>query len=122
MTPTSSIISSWAFDFYESVRARLPPATFPAQPKYKQNLAELTDEFDAFVFDSFGVLNVGDTPIPGARERIAALRAAGKPVAILTNSATVPLAGLVDKYASLGFQFTREEIVSSREVLAMRYP
>lgn len=70
------------------------------------------------MFDSFGVLNVGDTPIAGARERIEALRAAGKQVAVLTNSATVPLGDLAHKYDSLGFQFAPDEIISSREVLA----
>lgn len=118
MPSPSSITSTWAFERYESVRGRLPSAAFPAQPKHATDLGELADEFDAFVFDSFGVLNVGDTTIPGAIERVATLRAAGKQLAILTNSATVPLGGLVDKYASLGLQFTRQEIISSREVLA----
>ncbi|MDH3743089.1 MAG: TIGR01459 family HAD-type hydrolase, partial [Hyphomicrobiales bacterium] len=118
MTTHGSITSSWAFGRYEAVRPRLPSANFPAQPRQAQNLGELFGEFDAFVFDSFGVLNVGDTIISGASERISALRAGGKQLAILTNSATVPLAGLVDKYASLGLQFTRREIISSREVLA----
>ena len=118
MPNPSSITSSWAFERYESVRARLPSAVFPSEPVHTQNLSELADEFDAFVFDSFGVLNVGDTTIPGAIERVDALRAAGKQLAILTNAASVPLAGLVDKYTSFGFQFPRQEIISSREVLA----
>lgn len=118
MTLPGTISSSWAFERYETVRSRLPLATFPAQPEYARNLGELSDKFDAFVFDSFGVLNVGDTTIPGARERICALRAGGKQLAVLTNSATVPLAGLVGKYASLGLTFSRCEIISSREVLA----
>ncbi|MGI9514992.1 MAG: HAD-IIA family hydrolase [Anderseniella sp.] len=85
---------------------------------FAENLAELKDEFDAFVFDSFGVLNVGETPIAGAHERIEALRGDNKQLAILTNAATVPLSKLVLKYAQLGFQFEAREIVSSREVLA----
>ncbi len=118
MTSSSSITSTWAFERYEAARDRLPSAAFPSQPIKAQNLGEIADEFDAFVFDSFGVLNVGDTTIPGAIERVEALRGAGKQLAILTNAASVPLAGLVDKYASLGFQFTRPEIISSREVLS----
>ena len=75
------------------------------------------DEFDAFVFDSYGVLNVGDQPIPGARACIDALQENGKAVAVLTNAATVPLAGLEAKYAKLGFAFHRSQIISSRQVL-----
>ncbi|MGI9477300.1 MAG: HAD-IIA family hydrolase [Hyphomicrobiaceae bacterium] len=107
----------WAFERYETVRHRLPKARFPGEPEYANGLEDLRDEFDAFVFDSFGVLNVGETPIPGARECIEALRARGKHIAVLTNAATVPLAKLQQKYAELGFAFDRNEIISSREVL-----
>ena len=93
-------------------------ARFPARSRQARHLGDLVDEFDAFVFDSFGVLNVGDTPIPGARERIEALRAAGKQIAVLTNAATVPIGRLVQKYTSLGFRFAEHEIISSREVMA----
>lgn len=93
-------------------------ARFPARSRHARHLGALVNEFDVFVFDSFGVLNVGDTPIGGARERIEALRAAGKQVAVLTNSATVPLGSLANKYDSLGFRFEAHEIISSREVLA----
>ena len=100
------------------MRARLPGATFPRRSVRADSLDDLKGEFDAFVFDSFGVLNVGDTPIGGARRRVQALRNDGKQLVILTNAATVPLAQLVHKYTRLGFQFQASEIVSSREVLA----
>lgn len=86
------------------------------------SLDELKDLFDAFVFDSFGVLNVGETAISGACERVAELRGDGKQLVVLTNAATIPLGGLVQKYAGLGFRFTSREIVSSREVLAKGMP
>lgn len=100
------------------MRPRLPGAVFPEHPVRAASLDDLKGEFDAFVFDSFGVLNVGDTPIAGARRRIEALRGDGKQVAILTNAATVPLGSLVQKYTQLGFQFQASEIISSRGVLA----
>lgn len=109
---------AWAFERYENVRHRLPSARFPDISLLRTNLGKLIEEFDAFIFDSFGVLNVGDTPIPGARARVDSLRAAGKQVAILTNGATAPLASLTGKYQSLGFEFALQEIISSREVLA----
>ncbi len=117
MTRPRECTAEWIFRRYEQVRDRLPKAQFPQECKACGNLSELTDVFDAFLFDSFGVLNVGEQPIAGARERIRQLRADGKRVIVLTNAATGPLAGLVAKYANLGFDFTRLEIVSSRDVL-----
>ena len=114
----NAVSGSWAIDRYEVARPRLPGATFPKHSVFAASLAELKDEFDAFVFDSFGVLNVGDTPIDGACRRIEELRNDGKQLAILTNAATVPLGKLVHKYTQLGFQFEASEIISSREVLA----
>ncbi len=84
-----------------------------------RDLAELIDRFDAFLFDSFGVLNIGETRVPGAGERLQTLRRAGKRVAILTNAATGPLSALTGKYAKLGFDFSRDEIVSSRKILSL---
>ena len=113
-----TVSSSWAIDRYEAVRSRLPSAGFPKHSAVAASLDELKGQFDVFVFDSFGVLNVGETPISGACARVEALRRAGKQLFVLTNAATVPLGGLVQKYAGLGFQFANREIVSSRELLA----
>ncbi|MGI9480566.1 MAG: HAD-IIA family hydrolase [Hyphomicrobiaceae bacterium] len=110
--------SEWIFQRYEEVRGRLPEAVFPPVPRYVGSLGALSEQFDVFLFDSFGVLNVGEQPIAGARERLLDLRRRGKRVAVLTNAATGPLAGLVEKYRKLGFGFERREIISSRELLA----
>ena len=48
-----------AFARYESVRARLPTASFPAFSHIAENLSDVADRYDAFVLDAFGVLNVG---------------------------------------------------------------
>lgn len=104
---------------YETLRPLLPIATFP--PRYAQapDLAPLTDAYDAFFFDAFGVLNIGETAIAGAAERITALRRAGRRVTVVSNAASVPVAALARKYAALGFDFAAEEIVSSREALRL---
>jgi len=112
-----TVDATWAFKRYEDIRARLPQASFPDSAIQIANLEAIFDRFDAFLFDSFGVLNVGETPIDTASARVAALRSAGKQVLVLTNAATPPLATLPDKYARLGFDFRRDEIVSSRDVL-----
>lgn len=113
-----TVDAAWVFDRYQQIRPRLPKAAFPASAVAVRDLGEVTDRFDAFVFDSFGVLNVGDTPIPGAAERFVALRKAGKRIVILTNAATAPLSSNRGKYLKFGFDVSDAEIVSSREVLA----
>lgn len=112
----------WVFDRYESIRSRLPlAATGSVAESPSQaipDLAAIEDRFDAYLFDSFGVLNVGDTPIKGARERLARLHDLGKKVIILTNAATPPAAALQAKYDQMNFGVSADRIVSSRAVLA----
>ena len=103
---------------YEEIRPRLPTARFPDRPREATDLSALADEIDVFVLDGFGVLNVGEAPVPGAPERMAALKAMGKRLIVLTNSATQPSRATVTKYAKLGMDFAVEDIVSSRDALA----
>lgn len=112
--------AAWAFERYESVRARLPAARFAAVSAQARTLADLADRYDGFVLDAFGVLNVGDTPIPGAVARMGDLRRAGKRLVVLTNAASYTRARALEKYRRLGFDFTADEVVSSREVAAAR--
>jgi len=44
---------------YRAIRPRLPAASFPVAPHHAPDLGALADRFDAFLFDAFGVLNVG---------------------------------------------------------------
>ena len=109
-----------AFLRYESVRARLPEASFPAFSHIAENLSEVAHQYDAFILDAFGVLNVGDTPIPGAVARMAALRGLGKKLVVLTNAASYTRDDALRKYRKLGFDFTVDEVVSSRDVAVSR--
>ncbi len=111
-----------AFERYEAVRARLPSADFPMTSHHARTLADIADRYDAFVLDAFGVLNVGDTPIPGAVARMADLRAMGKKLVVLTNAASYTRADALRKYRKLGFDFTADEVVSSRDVAVARLP
>jgi len=107
-----------AFTRYEAMRALLPAATFEPRSDRVRDLSEVFDRFDAFVLDAFGVLNIGDTAIPGAVDRLARMRAAGKALVVLTNGASQPRAAALAKYRRLGFDFTPEEVVSSRDIAA----
>ncbi|WP_425037914.1 HAD-IIA family hydrolase [Primorskyibacter sp. S187A] len=76
---------------------------------------DLREHADAFVFDAFGVLNVGDTPIPGAAARLDQLRAAGHAIRILSNAASYNREKAVEKFHKLGVTVTPDEIVTSRD-------
>lgn len=107
-----------AFLAYEAVRHRLPAATLPKRKtQYVSTLADIADLFDVFLLDAFGVLNIGETAIPGARDRVEAFRSAGKRVLVVSNAASVPSADLVGKYARLGFDFPAGDIITSRSAL-----
>ena len=109
-----------AFARYEAIRPRLPRAAYPARPLHLPSLEEVADHVDGFLLDAFGVLNVGETPIPGAVARLKSLRARGKRLAVLTNAASYTRAQLLAKYHRLGFDFTADEVVASRDVAVAR--
>jgi glycerol 3-phosphatase-2 len=109
-----------AFDRYEAVRSRLPSAVFPTASITLPSLEQVADHVDGFLLDAFGVLNVGETAIVGAVARMASLRARGKKLVVLTNAASYTRPQLLAKYHRLGFDFTLDEIVASREVAVAR--
>ncbi|MEM1376067.1 MAG: HAD hydrolase-like protein [Pseudomonadota bacterium] len=106
-----------AFEHYERIRHRLPLATFGTYSQAVSGLLDLADDHDVFVLDGFGVLNVGNTPIPGVPQVVAKLQELGKQVFILTNAAGYPKLFLMKRYASLGYAFAPEAVTSSREVM-----
>ncbi|GGC68849.1 HAD-IIA family hydrolase [Marinobacter halophilus] len=110
----------WAFAQYQSIRSTLPkglPASQQPDSEALDSLAALTDHFDAFVFDAFGVLNAGPRAFPSAIRRIRELQNLGKTVMILSNAATASHSALVAKYQNMGFAITPEQLISSRWVL-----
>ncbi len=109
-----------AFSRYEAIRPRLPAAQYPARSLSLPSLEEVADHVDGFLLDAFGVLNVGETAIPGAVDRMASLRARGKRLVVLTNAASYTRPQLLAKYHRLGFDFSAEEVVASREVAVAR--
>ncbi|WP_342075283.1 HAD family hydrolase [Yoonia sp. SS1-5] len=109
-----------AFDRYEAVRHRMPGAQFPDQTQNCSGLVEIADHFDAFVLDSFGVLNVGETAIAGAVACMQTLRSKGKRLIVLTNAASYTRDVAVERYRRLGFDFIADEVVSSRDVAVSR--
>ncbi len=108
-----------AISRYTKIAHRLPAA--PPQPRSTRrvnNLGDLVDEFDVFVLDGFGVLNVGAELIPGAVEQVIALQNAGKSIKVLTNGATMPVEKTVAKYQNWGLPLQLDDVVSSRDALS----
>jgi glycerol-1-phosphatase len=110
--------SAWqVLDAYQNLRSPLPAASFRQSTHQLPNLAPLMERYDLFLFDAFGVLNVGNRPIPGAASRLQALRDLGKKVMMVSNAASLPANRLLEKYQTMGLGFTPETLVCSRDVL-----
>ena len=109
--------TNWAFAQYENVRARLPSSQAHGACEPVPNLGALAGDFDVILLDAYGVLNVGNTPIAGAPERVAALQAMGKRCLVLTNGASFPASNRLPKYRQYGFSFTADDVISSRDAL-----
>ena len=103
------------FDRYEEVRARFPDVGAREASLSITSLLDIADQVDAFVFDAFGVLNVGETMIPGADIRLDQLRARGCAIRILTNAASYDREGAIAKFKRLGLRVEDDEIITSRE-------
>lgn len=106
-----------AFAAYEGVRHRLPGGARSGTCEALPDLDALADRMDVFLLDAFGVLNIGETAIPGVPERIAGLQAAGKRVLVVSNAAGYPHATLMEKYIRLGYDFAPEDVITSRKAL-----
>ncbi len=107
-----------AFAAYEAVRGRLPPAGPPGAARRIGSIEDVADRFDVFLLDAFGVLNIGETAIPGVAARIERLRARGKRVLVVTNAAGYPHDLLMARYDRLGYSFDPADVVSSRATLS----
>lgn len=103
------------FERYQSIRHRLPQAGFLTNATHVNSLLDVAGEVDAFVFDAFGVLNVGETPIPGAADRLDQLRDAGLAIRILSNAASYNHERATDKFRKLGIRVGSDEIITSRD-------
>ena len=103
------------FERYQSVRHRLPTARFNAGSENVGSLIDVAGEVDAFVFDAFGVLNVGETSIPEAAQRLDQLRETGLAIRILSNAASYNHERATEKFRKLGMKVWPDEVVTSRD-------
>lgn len=80
--------------------------------------AELVDRYDAFLFDAYGVLVHAGGVCAGAADAIGRVRAAGKPLRVVTNDASRLPATAAARFGRVGLPITADEIVSSGQLLA----
>lgn len=83
-------------------------------------LAQVERRYDGYVFDLDGTLYLGDALLPGARDAVLALRAAGSKTVFLTNKPLERPSDYAAKLTSLGIPATPAEVVSSTDAL-LRY-
>ncbi len=93
-------------------------------PRPLAGLAELARDTDLFILDLWGVVHGGVRPFPGVMETLAALRAAGKAVAFVTN-APVRAHHVARQLAAMGLGEAYDALLTSGEAtwahLATRY-
>lgn len=103
------------FERYEQLRERIPSAATVNRTQDINSLSDIAGQVSAFVFDAFGVLNVGSRPIKGAEERLCELRSRGCQIRVLTNAASYDHNGAVNKFRQLGLSVHANEIITSRQ-------
>lgn len=107
-----------AFQQYEAIRNRLPQEPVGDHtPVHINSLLDIADRFDTFLFDAFGVLNVGESAIPGAIERVRTLQAMGKQCLVVSNGSGMAKPQAVEKIRARGFDFDADHVVNSRDAL-----
>ncbi|MFP3978975.1 hypothetical protein [Marinobacter sp. KMM 10035] len=109
----------WAFEAYQRIRFRLPElVSETVTPQQVPSLEAISDRFDGFIFDAFGVLNAGNNALPTAVARFHDLQSMGKHCLVLSNAASAPQKELVRKYRNLGFPITPDQLISSRMLMS----
>ena len=78
----------------------------------------LSDDFDGFLVDLDGVVWIGREPIPGSAEALAALLAAGKRIAFVTNNPGKEPLEYVERLASMGVEVGPDLVVTAGIVAA----
>lgn len=78
----------------------------------------IADDFDGFLIDLDGVVWIGREPIPGSAETLAALLAAGKELAFVTNNPARPPQRYAERLQGMGVEVGAERIVTAGMVTA----
>lgn len=82
--------------------------------KTKEQVTELINQYDYFLFDCDGVLWLGDHLLPHVPETLDLLKQAGKTVIFVTNNSTKSRDDYLHKFEKLGIKgITKDEVFGS---------
>ena len=73
--------------------------------------------YAGYIFDLDGTIYLGERLLPGAREKVEALRAAGRGVVFLSNKPLEPRASYAAKLTRLGIPTPPEDVINSTQAL-----
>jgi len=102
---------------YRRAEPRFPPKPPRVRPERIAGIAAIRDRFDAVFLDAWGVLNLGEAPIPRALVAVKALREAGMPLLVLSNDASGDKASAVARHGRRGYDFGTEDIIAGLDLL-----
>lgn len=115
MIQTLSFSEAWAG--YRRWEGRMPAKPPARMARRVSGLAEILDGFEVVILDNFGVLSLGEPAIPEGAAALATIRAAGKPLRILTNDGAKGIDAMLAGHRGRGYDFRGEEIVPGYRLL-----
>jgi glycerol-1-phosphatase len=115
MITTLSFSDAWAG--YRRWEHRMPAKPPARMTRRVSGLAEILDDFDAVIFDNFGVLSLGGPAIPEGASALSSVRELGKPLRILTNDGAKDINAMVAGHRGRGYAFEGPEIVPGYRLL-----
>ncbi len=86
------------------------------QPEFVSGLADIIDQFDLVLLDSYGVLCRGSVPVEGALGAIEFLRKRDKAFCVVSNDTMTNSKTASEKYKQRGFDFSSEEVLTSLDI------
>jgi len=102
---------------YRRAEPRLPTKPPRVRPERVAGIGTIRDRFDAVLLDAWGVLNLGEVPIPRALAAVKELRQAGVPLLVLSNDASADKTSAVAKHRRRGFDFSAEDVIAGLDLL-----
>lgn len=85
----------------------------PTKITSKEQVSQLLQNYDTFIFDCDGVIWLGDHAIPGAVESIELLTSLNKQVIFVTNNSTKSRKAYTKKFEKFGLKVSKEQIFGS---------
>ena len=106
-----------AWHVYLAAARYMPPPAPAVMPQRIAGVLDVAADFDALVFDAYGVLNNGNRAIAPALAAMRALRDMGKAVCILTNDASGDKEAIAAGHRGRGYDISVADIIAGIDLL-----